>query len=129
VSIFWAGGQVALKPATTGISSVVANSVRQPMGMLLLLGLNLTQGHLGELRNVDWKSWMVILVASFVGTGIATLLFIMAIQKSGAGRTAILTSTSPLLAIPFSMLWLRERPTRWTMLGTLLTVAGIGLVV
>jgi DME family drug/metabolite transporter len=128
VSILWAGGQVALKPATAGMSSVVANSVRQPMAMLMLLGLNLTQGHLRDFKGVDKKSWLVILAASFIGTGIGTLLFITAIQMTGAGRTAILTSTSPLLAMPFSMLWLRERPSRWTVVGTLLTVTGIGLV-
>jgi drug/metabolite transporter (DMT)-like permease len=128
VSILWAGGQVALKPATAEMTSVVANSVRQPMGMLMLLGLNLTQGRLCELKKVDRKSWLVILVASFIGTGVGTLLFIMAIQISGAGRTAILTSTAPLLAMPFSMLWLRERPGRWTVAGTLLTVVGVGLV-
>jgi drug/metabolite transporter (DMT)-like permease len=128
VSVLWAGGQVALKPATAGMSSVVANSVRQPMGMLMLLGLSLRQGRLGDLKKVDRKSWLVILVASFVGTGVGTLLFIMAIQMTGAGRTAVLTSTAPLLAMPFSMLWLRERPSRWTIAGTLLTVVGIGLV-
>ena len=37
VSVLWAVGQVALKPATAGIHSVVANSVRQPMGMLMLV--------------------------------------------------------------------------------------------
>jgi drug/metabolite transporter (DMT)-like permease len=128
VSILWAGGQVALKPATAGIHSVVANSVRQPMGMVMLLGLTLVQGRWRELKKLDRKSWLVILAASLVGTGFGTLLFIMAIQMTGAGRTAVLTSTAPLLAMPFSMLWLKERPTRWTLVGTLLTVAGIGLV-
>jgi drug/metabolite transporter (DMT)-like permease len=128
VSILWGGGQVALKPATAGMTSVVANSIRQPMGMLLLLGFNLTQGRLHELKKLDKKSWLVILVASLVGTGIGTLLFIMAIQMTGAGRTAVLTSTAPLLAMPFSMLWLRERPTRWTVIGTMLTTVGIGLI-
>jgi drug/metabolite transporter (DMT)-like permease len=32
------------------------------------------------------------------------------------------------MAIPFSYLWLHERPNRWTMAGTLLTTAGIVLV-
>jgi drug/metabolite transporter (DMT)-like permease len=128
VSILWAVGQVALKPATAGMSSVVANSVRQPMGMLLLLGLSLVQGHWRNLKRVDRKSWLVIVVASLVGTGVGSLLFIMAIQMTGAGRTAVLTSTAPLLAMPFSMLWLHERPTRWTLLGTMLTTVGIGLV-
>ena len=128
VSVLWAIGQVALKPATAGIHSVVANSVRQPMGMLMLLGLALVKGRWRELQTLDRSSWVVIIVASLVGTGVGSLLFIWAIQTAGAGRTAILTSTAPLLAIPFSMLWLHERPTRWTVAGTLLTSAGIALV-
>jgi uncharacterized membrane protein len=129
VSVLWAVGQVALKPATAGVHSVVANSVRQPLGMLMLLGLTLARGQWRELKKLDRRSWGIIVIASLVGTGLGTLFFIMAIQMTGAGRTAVLTSTAPLLAMPFSMLWLRERPTRWTIVGTLLTTAGIALVV
>lgn len=128
-SVLWAVGQVALKPATAGMHSVVANSVRQPVGLLLLAGLTTVQGRWRDLRKLDRRSWAIIFVASLVGTGFGTLLFIMAIQMAGAGRTAVLTSSAPLMAIPFSMLWLRERPTRWTLTGTLLTTAGIALVV
>jgi uncharacterized membrane protein len=128
VSLLWAAGQVALKPATAGMHSVVANSVRQPMGMVLMLGLTLYQGRWKDLKQLDRRSWIAIIVAGLVGTGLGTLLFIMAIQMTGAGRTAVLTSTTPLMAIPFSMLWLQERPTRWTLAGTLLTTAGIALV-
>jgi len=129
VSVLWAVGQVALKPATEGIHSVVANSVRQPLGMLMLLVLTLREGRWRALRKLDRQSWAVIGVASLVGTGVGSLFFVLAIQLAGAGRTAVLTSTAPLLAIPFSMLWLHERPTRWTLAGKLLTTLGIVLVV
>ncbi len=128
VSVLWGIGQVALKPATTGMHSVVANSVRQPMGLVMLLGLNLVSRRWRALRGLDRKSLLIILIASFVGTGVGTLFFIMAIQMAGAGRTAVLTSTAPVMALPFSMLWLKERPGRWTLIGTFLTVAGIALV-
>jgi drug/metabolite transporter (DMT)-like permease len=128
VSVLWAIGLVALKPATEGVHTVVANSVRQPLGLLLLLGLNLRRGRWRELRKLDRKSWAVILVASLVGTGLGTMLWVIAIQTAGAGRTAVLTATSPLMAVPFSMLWLKEHPTRWTLTGTLLTTVGIALV-
>jgi len=128
VSLLWAAGQVVLKPATAGMHSVVANSIRQPMAMLILLAINLRTGHWRELRHLDRRSWAMILMASLVGTGLGTLFFVMAIQDIGAGRTAVITSTSPLMAIPFSMFWLRERPTRWTMAGTFFTTVGIVLV-
>jgi drug/metabolite transporter (DMT)-like permease len=129
VSVLWAAGQVALRPATEGVHSVVANSVRQPLGMLMLLVLTLKQGRWRALRKLDRQSWVVIGVASLVGTGLGSLFFVLSIQLAGAGRTAVLTSTAPLMAIPFSMLWLHERPTRWTLAGTLLTTLGIVLVV
>jgi uncharacterized membrane protein len=129
VSVLWAVGQVSLRPATEGVHSVVANSVRQPLAMLMLLGLTTVRGQWHELKGLDRKSWGVILIASLIGTGIGTLLFIMAIQMIGAGKNSVLASVSPLLALPFSMLWLRERPTRWTMAGTVLTTTGLALVV
>lgn len=128
VSVLWGVGQVALKPATAGIDSVVANSVRQTLGMLILLGINLARGRLSDLRGLDKRSWGIILLGSLLGTGIGSLLLIMAIQQAGPARTSILTSVSPMLAIPFSMLWLGERPTRWTLAGTLCTALGIALV-
>ncbi len=127
-SLSWGIGQVVLKPATAGIDTVVANSVRQPFGLLVMLGLNLARGQWGELRRLDRRSWLIIGVASLVGTGVGSLLFIMSIQLAGAGRTAVLTSTTPLMAIPFAMFLLRERPGRRTLFGTLLATAGIALV-
>jgi len=108
--------------------SVVANSIRQPLAMFILLAINLRTGLWKELRRLDRRSWAMILLASLVGTGVGTLFFVMAIQTLGAGRTAVITSTSPLLAIPFSMTMLREKPTRWTVAGTFFTTVGVVLV-
>lgn len=128
VSLLWGAGQVTLKPATAGMHSVVANSIRQPLAMFILLAINLRTGLWKELRRLDRRSWAMILLASLVGTGVGTLFFVMAIQSLGAGRTAVITSTSPLLAIPFSMTMLREKPTRWTVAGTFFTTVGVVLV-
>ena len=128
VSILWGVGQIILKPATEGINSVVANSIRMPIGVVVMLFLTLWRGRWRELQGLDRRTWGILLLASLIGTGMGSLFFVYAIQLAGAGRTAVLTSISPLLAIPFSMLWLRERPTRWTLLGTLLTTVGVALV-
>ena len=129
VSVLWAVGQVSLKPAAEGVHAVIVNSVRQPLAMVMLLGLTLVRGQWRELKTLDRKSWAVIVVASFLGTGLGTILFVTAIQMIGAGKNSVLASTSPLLAVPFSMLWLQERPTRWTIAGTVLTTVGVALVV
>jgi drug/metabolite transporter (DMT)-like permease len=129
VSVLWAVGQVALKPAAEGTPSVVVNSVRQPMAAMMLLAITLVRGRWRDLQGLDRRSWAVIVAASLLGTGFGTLFFVMAIQMAGAGRTAVLSATAPMMAIPFAMLWLQEQPTRWTLFGTFLTAVGIALVV
>lgn len=127
-SVVWALGLITLKLASVEVHSVVVNSVRQPLGAGMLLALTLAKGRWRDLRHVDRRSWGIIGLASLLGTGVGSLLFVVAIQLVGAGRTSILTSTSPLLAVPFSMLLLNERPNRWTLVGIALTIAGIALV-
>lgn len=127
-SLCWGIGQVALKPATAGVEAAVANAVRQPMGALMMLGLTLATGRQRDYRGLGRRSWLILLLAAFLGTAVGSLLFVMAVQMAGAGRAAVLTTTSPVLAIPFSFLWLHERPNRWTIAGTLLVVIGIALV-
>jgi len=127
-SLCWGIGQVALKPATAGVEAAVANAVRQPMGALMMLGLTLATGRQRDFRGLGRRSWLILLLAAFLGTAVGSLLFVMAVQMAGAGRAAVLTTTSPVLAIPFSFLWLHERPNRWTIAGTLLVVIGIALV-
>jgi transporter family protein len=127
-SVAWGVGQVILSPAAKGLDSVVANSVRQPIAALMMLGLALARGRVKDLRELDRRSWLTIVVASLVGTGMGSLLFVLAIQMIGAGRTAVLTATAPLMAIPLAVLWLHERPNRRTLIGALLATAGIVLV-
>lgn len=127
-SLCWGLGQVALKPATAGVEAAVANAVRQPMGMLAMLGLTFATGRQRDVLGLERRSWAILVLAAFLGTAIGSLLFVMAVQMAGAGRAAVLTTTSPVLAIPFSYFWLHERPNRWTITGTLLVVLGIALV-
>jgi drug/metabolite transporter, DME family len=128
-SLLWAVGNVTIKLAATGVEAVVVSAARQLLAAGLLFGACLPRGRWREPRGLNGKSWAILLFASLLGTGVGALLWVMSIQQIGAGRSSILISTAPMLAIPFSMLWLGERPTRWTIVGTALTTAGIVLVV
>jgi drug/metabolite transporter (DMT)-like permease len=128
-SILWAIGNVTIKLAATGVEAVVVSAARQLLAAGLLFSACLPRGRWREPKGLDGRSWAILLFASLLGTGVGALLWVMSIQQIGAGRSSILIATAPMLAIPFSVLWLGERPTRWTILGTVLTAAGIVLVV
>jgi drug/metabolite transporter (DMT)-like permease len=79
-------------------------------------------------RPLRRESVAVIAAAGVVGTGIGSVLFIYAVESIGAARTAFLTTSAPLFALPMGVLFLAERLTPRELLGTLLTIAGIWLV-
>lgn len=70
----------------------------------------------------------MIAMAGVLGTGIGSILFIYAVEDIGAARTAFLTTSAPVFAIPMGALFLRERITVAGLIGTSITIAGIWLV-
>ena len=70
----------------------------------------------------------LITAVGILGTGMGSVLYIFAVAEAGAARAVILNSISPLIALPLSMLVLRERPTGRIGAGTLLCVAGTFIV-
>ena len=58
----------------------------------------------------------------------ATAFFLLSVSLAGAGRAAVLTATSPLFAVPLSVLLLGERGSWRIVAGTILSVAGVILL-
>ena len=111
-----------------GINAALATGVRIPLMVLLCLLASARRGTLVELRRLDRHTWLALLAAGVLGWGLAASIYSAAIQISGPSKTAIIGATSPLFAVPLSAIFLHERPTRYTLVGTVLSVAGIALV-
>lgn len=128
-ALAWAIGTVWLRHAAGATSPVVAGAIRVPAAGLLLgaAAFALPTSSL-RLRAIPRRSGVVLAISGLVGTGLGSLLFIYAVQEAGAGRTAVITSISPLFALPLGAIFLRERITGWVVAGTALAVAGIILL-
>ena len=70
----------------------------------------------------------MVALAGLIGTGVGSVLFIYAVEDLGAARTAFLTTSAPLFALPMGFLFLRERLTPRILFGTVATIGGIWLV-
>jgi drug/metabolite transporter (DMT)-like permease len=70
----------------------------------------------------------MVALAGLIGTGIGSVLFIYAVENLGAARTAFVTTSAPLFALPMGFLFLSERLTPRILLGTGVTIAGLWLV-
>jgi drug/metabolite transporter (DMT)-like permease len=127
---------VSLTVGSEGLDPVVANTVRLPVGTILLFFLLLIQMKRTNKRkaiNFDenrpkTRFIVFLLIAGILGTYLSSLFYVISTQKLGAGKSAVLTSVGPLFALPLSYFWLKENVTKFTVAGTLLTLIGLWIV-
>lgn len=130
VGVFWAAATLWLASAKGDLGAIAAGAVRTPAGAVALLAFAATMQP-RELRAPfrNRNHILGIVAAGIVGTAFGSLMYVYAVVTAGAARTAVLSATSPLLALPLSMMFLGERFTRRIGLGTVCCVSGILLVV
>jgi drug/metabolite transporter, DME family len=68
-------------------------------------------------------------VAGILTYAVAAVAYVSAIQSIGAARTVLITTSSPILVLPFSILLLKERPGPTAMAGIFSCVLGIFFIV
>jgi drug/metabolite transporter (DMT)-like permease len=127
-ALLWAISSVLVAPGVTGLDPIMVASIRVPVLSLVLWGTAGVRGTLPKLGRLSVRDWVVIIVGGLIGWGLGSALFVWSVSELGATRSAILTSTSPLFALPLSVLFLQEKVNWLTLVGTALTVAGIVLV-
>ncbi len=128
-SIFWALSTVWLRAGSGNLGPEGAAAMRVvPVSIMLLIvaqaspaGMQLTRYRLLDMTGAA--------VVGLFGLGVASLLYVSAIQDVGASRTAILTATVPLFTLPLAVVFLRERVTPVVIAGTLVCTVGIWFII
>jgi drug/metabolite transporter (DMT)-like permease len=126
----WAMATLWLAAGKGDLPALAAASIRTPAGAIALVAFAMaTQRPALAVPFRNRKHIGAIAATGIVGTAFGSLLYVYAVVTAGAARTAILSATSPLMALPLSIVFLGEKFTRRIGAGTLLCVAGIALVV
>ena len=128
-AFFWSLATVWLRGQQGNLDAVAAASLRIPAASLaVMVTISLTTRSAPSLRGLSPTSVFVLTAAGVLGTGVGSILFIYAVDDIGAARTAFLTTSAPVFALPMGVLFLSEKITPRVLLGTLVTIAGIWLV-
>ena len=127
-SVLWAVSTTMLEPGLRGLDEIAAAAIRLPVLSLALWLVVAARGTWRELTRLDRREWVTLLVGGLIGWGVGSLLFVLTVAHVGSARAAVLTSTSPLFALPLSLLFLSEQSDWRVALGTGLTVVGVILV-
>ena len=127
-ALLWACSSVWVRVASAGVSPVLVGAIRLPAAGLLTAMVAWSAGQALWPASYGRRSLATMTAAGVLGTGAGSLLWVVGVQHAGAARTAILSSTAPLFALPLAAVFLHERITRRVAVGTVLSIAGIWLV-
>ena len=125
-AVCWSVSIVILRGVLLELDVVLASSVRQFALVTILFATLLLRGEIGSIRKYGLRSLGTTMVAGIIGNGLGSLAFLTAVQRTGAAKTSILTSTMPLFAVPFSIM-LREKLNSRVLLGIAAGVLGVWL--
>ncbi|OGO06630.1 MAG: hypothetical protein A2Y73_06945, partial [Chloroflexi bacterium RBG_13_56_8] len=124
----WGAATVLLGPGIEGLDVIMVASIRTPALSLMLWGIVALRGTFPRLLTLSRTEWLTLIVGGLVAWGLGSFFFLRAVSLIGPTRTAILTSTAPLFALPMNVVFLKEKVNLVILIGTVLAVAGIALV-
>jgi drug/metabolite transporter (DMT)-like permease len=128
-ALAWASATVWLRGQQGNLDAIGAASLRIPAASAAVFAtLAATRGRQPAGYGITPRSIAIVAVAGLLGTGLGSILFIYAVEHTGAARTAFLTTSAPVFALPMGVVFLSERLTPRVLLGTVATIAGIWLV-
>jgi drug/metabolite transporter (DMT)-like permease len=127
-ALLWALAGVWLRVGSAGVSPALAGAVRlSAAGLVTLMAVRVV-GHTVQPWRYGRHSVLVLFAAGMFGTGLGSMFYVIGVQHAGVARAAILSSTTPLFALPMAALVLHERLTARLIGGALISVVGIWLV-
>ncbi len=142
-AIGWAIGAVLIQFATVQIdqiiqievlSSIIGNAIRFPFALLILGSMVLRENYFKNDNDNSLKhkkslrSWIILLIASIIGTSLGAYLYTESVHIAGANVVALIASASPLFALPLTYFINKERITKWGFLGVILTISGVIII-
>ncbi len=132
VIIDYATNQIDQIVVTAGFSSIIANVIRFPFALLILILMvwrenNLKIDHTTYQKKTR-KTWSILLGASIIGTSIGAFLYTEAARTAGANVMALLASASPLFSLPLTYWINKEKVSKEGFFGVVLTVIGVMVI-
>lgn len=130
VASAWSAATLLLAGGRGDLGAFAVSAVRIPAGGLTIAIVATAASRGAILRRLPTIDDLPVVLALGVGgTAIGSVLYIYAVAEAGAARAVILNSTSPLMVVPLSIYFLRERPTLLVGAGTFLCLLGTLMVI
>jgi len=78
--------------------------------------------------NYNRGSLPMLIALAVYSTGIGMIIWTLSVDYAGAARASLINTAAPIIGVPLAAIFLKERVTPKIVAGTLLSVAGIWLI-
>ncbi|WP_066296267.1 DMT family transporter [Bacillus sp. FJAT-29937] len=118
---------IFVKKATETLDSKQVTTIMYLVGSigLLIISLIAEPKGINEMTSAPIFIYILFIVSGVVATGLGYVVFNAAIQKIGAGQTAIFNNFVPFFGLVFSALFLNETITASQLIGFVFIAAGV----
>lgn len=122
-------GMVFSKMGVEGYDPIAATQIRIVVAIVAFILLITFRGRWGEvadgLKNRGAMKWIGI--GSFFGPFLGVTAMLIALKNASAGIVSTISSTSPVLVIPFSVMIFKDRVSLVEVVGAVISVGGVSL--
>ncbi|MCY8234997.1 DMT family transporter [Priestia endophytica] len=118
---------IFVKKATATLDSKQVTTIMYlagSIGLLIISFITEPEG-VSEMTSASLFTYFLFIVSGIVATGVGYIVFNAAIQKIGAGQTAIFNNFVPFFGLVFSALFLNETITTSQLIGFAFIVSGV----
>ena len=122
-SVFAALTSILAKVGINGVNSNLATALRTAVVLIMAWGMVLLTNAQSGIADIDKKSW-IFLILSGLATGASWLFYYKALQLGEVSRVAPIDKMSIVLTLMMAFLFLHEKFTVKSAIGSVLIAAG-----
>ena len=127
-SVFAALTSILAKVGINGVNSNLATALRTAVVLIMAWGMVFLTNAQSGIADIDKKSW-IFLILSGLATGASWLFYYKALQLGEVSRVAPIDIMSIVLTLIMAFLFLHEKFTVKSAIGSVLIAAGILVMV
>jgi len=126
-AMLWASAAVATKTGVASVQPLVLGNIRFFIAGIFLLSVTYLFQKGEHYRLPKGKEWRQLSIFGFLNTTLYLGLYVYAMKYSAAGIGSLAVSTTPLLIVIFSALFIGRFPQKKEIAGMILGMTGVGL--
>ncbi len=122
-ALFVALTAIFAKIGVRDINSNLATAIRTTIILLLTWGIVIATGTISQIRGIGRHTWS-FLILSGIATGLSWLFYFKALQTGDVSRVTPIDKLSVVITLALAFLFLHEKFTAKSAIGSLLLLAG-----